>query len=183
MNYLPFARPTIDEETIAGVAEVLRSGWITTGPKVQEFEQALSEYLGGRTCAPSPRPPARWKWRCRLRHRPRRRGDRAGHDLRGQRQRGGARRRQAGVRGRRAQSRAISIPTRLEAAITPRTRAIMPVHFAGLAVDMDASTPSPSGTAARDRGCGPCHRHALERASASAASAISCRSASIPTRT
>ncbi len=48
MQYLPFARPTIDEETIAGVADVLRSGWITTGPKVQEFEQALSEYLGGR---------------------------------------------------------------------------------------------------------------------------------------
>src|SRR5206468_2074211 len=46
--YLPFARPTIDEETIAGVAEVLRSGWITTGPKVQEFERALSGYLGGR---------------------------------------------------------------------------------------------------------------------------------------
>src|SRR4029453_861089 len=48
MEYLPFARPTIDDETIAGVAEVLRSGWITTGPKVQEFERALSEYLGGR---------------------------------------------------------------------------------------------------------------------------------------
>ena len=48
MTYLPFARPTIDEETIAGVAEVLRSGWITTGPKVKAFEQALSDYLGGR---------------------------------------------------------------------------------------------------------------------------------------
>ena len=49
MNFLPFTRPTIDEETIAAVAEVLRSGWITSGPKVKEFEAALSDYCGGRT--------------------------------------------------------------------------------------------------------------------------------------
>ncbi|MBI5436058.1 MAG: DegT/DnrJ/EryC1/StrS aminotransferase family protein [Nitrosomonadales bacterium] len=47
-NFLPFSRPTIDEATIAAVAEVLRSGWITTGPKVQEFEKQLSAYFGGR---------------------------------------------------------------------------------------------------------------------------------------
>jgi dTDP-4-amino-4,6-dideoxygalactose transaminase len=46
--FLPFTRPTIDDETIAGVAEVLRSGWITSGPKVKEFEAKLSEYCGGR---------------------------------------------------------------------------------------------------------------------------------------
>lgn len=46
--FLPFTRPAIDEETIAGVAEVLRSGWLTGGPKVREFEQALSGYFGGR---------------------------------------------------------------------------------------------------------------------------------------
>jgi dTDP-4-amino-4,6-dideoxygalactose transaminase len=48
MDYLPFTRPSIDEATIAGVADVLRSGWITSGPKVKEFEAALSEYFGGR---------------------------------------------------------------------------------------------------------------------------------------
>src|SRR5579862_2562428 len=47
-EYLPFTRPSIAEETIAGVAEVLRSGWITSGPKVLEFEERLSEYCGGR---------------------------------------------------------------------------------------------------------------------------------------
>ncbi|MDD5300043.1 MAG: DegT/DnrJ/EryC1/StrS aminotransferase family protein [Gallionella sp.] len=47
-NFLPFSRPTIDEATIASVGDVLRSGWITTGPKVQEFEKKLSEYFGGR---------------------------------------------------------------------------------------------------------------------------------------
>jgi len=46
--FLPFTRPSIDEETIAGVAEVLRSGWITSGPKVKEFEAALSRHCGGR---------------------------------------------------------------------------------------------------------------------------------------
>ncbi|MDP1995618.1 MAG: DegT/DnrJ/EryC1/StrS aminotransferase family protein, partial [Gallionella sp.] len=47
-SFLPFSRPTIDEATIASVADVLRSGWITSGPKVQEFEKKLSAYFGGR---------------------------------------------------------------------------------------------------------------------------------------
>ncbi|MBI3886168.1 MAG: DegT/DnrJ/EryC1/StrS aminotransferase family protein [Opitutae bacterium] len=46
--YLPFTRPTLDDATIAGVAEVLRSGWITSGPHVKAFEAQLSAYCGGR---------------------------------------------------------------------------------------------------------------------------------------
>jgi dTDP-4-amino-4,6-dideoxygalactose transaminase len=46
-DFLPFTRPTIDESTIEGVAEVLRSGWLATGPNVTRFEQALKGYLGG----------------------------------------------------------------------------------------------------------------------------------------
>ena len=46
--FLPFTRPSIDEETIASVVEVLRSGWLTTGPKAREFESALSAYCDGR---------------------------------------------------------------------------------------------------------------------------------------
>ncbi|MEX3788210.1 DegT/DnrJ/EryC1/StrS family aminotransferase [Paraburkholderia sp. BR14374] len=46
--FLPFVKPEIDEETIQGVADVLRSGWITTGPQNQKFEAALSEFCGGR---------------------------------------------------------------------------------------------------------------------------------------
>lgn len=46
--FLPFTRPSIDDATIAGVTEVLRSGWITSGPQVQAFEKALSDYFGGR---------------------------------------------------------------------------------------------------------------------------------------
>ncbi len=46
--FLPMTRPEIDEDTIQGVTEVLRSGWITTGPQNQRFEAALSEFVGGR---------------------------------------------------------------------------------------------------------------------------------------
>jgi dTDP-4-amino-4,6-dideoxygalactose transaminase len=45
---LPFTRPSIDEATIEGVVQVLRSGWLASGPKVAEFEAALSAYVGGR---------------------------------------------------------------------------------------------------------------------------------------
>lgn len=48
MAFLPFTRPSIDEETIAAVAQVLRSGWITSGPKVRQFERELSRFCGGR---------------------------------------------------------------------------------------------------------------------------------------
>jgi len=46
--FLPFTRPTIDDATIAGVGDVLRSGWITSGPHVKAFEAKLSELFGGR---------------------------------------------------------------------------------------------------------------------------------------
>ena len=48
LPFLPFAKPTISEEAIAEVVATLRSGWITTGPKVQKFEEILSAYHGGR---------------------------------------------------------------------------------------------------------------------------------------
>ncbi|MFZ6800194.1 DegT/DnrJ/EryC1/StrS family aminotransferase [Undibacterium sp. Di24W] len=46
--FLPFTKPTIDEETISAVAEVLRSGWLTSGPNVKALEAQLSTYFGGR---------------------------------------------------------------------------------------------------------------------------------------
>ena len=48
LPFLPFVRAEIDEETIQGVVDVLRSGWITTGPQNQQFEAELSAYCGGR---------------------------------------------------------------------------------------------------------------------------------------
>lgn len=45
-EFLPFSRPSITEADIAAVGEVLRSGWITTGPKNAEFEEKFCEYIG-----------------------------------------------------------------------------------------------------------------------------------------
>lgn len=46
--FIPFTRPSFDQETIDAVADVLRSGWVTSGPKLAEFEATLSNYFGGR---------------------------------------------------------------------------------------------------------------------------------------
>ena len=48
LPFIPFTRPHFNQETIDAVAEVLRSGWVTSGPKLAEFEATLSEYFGGR---------------------------------------------------------------------------------------------------------------------------------------
>jgi len=48
MSYLKFAAPLLDDATIAGVDEVLRSGHIASGPWVQKFEAQLSAFCGGR---------------------------------------------------------------------------------------------------------------------------------------
>lgn len=46
-NFLPFALPEIGEEEITEVVTALRSGWVTTGPKARQFESDFVEYLGG----------------------------------------------------------------------------------------------------------------------------------------
>jgi len=51
-TFLPFARPFLGEEEIAEVADTLRSGWITTGPKVEKFAAAFADYVGGRYAVP-----------------------------------------------------------------------------------------------------------------------------------
>lgn len=43
---IPFSPPDITEEEIQAVCEVLRSGWITTGPKTKAFEEKLEEFCG-----------------------------------------------------------------------------------------------------------------------------------------
>jgi dTDP-4-amino-4,6-dideoxygalactose transaminase len=46
-EFLPFALPEIGEEEISEVVSALRSGWVTTGPKAKQFESDFSDYLGG----------------------------------------------------------------------------------------------------------------------------------------
>jgi dTDP-4-amino-4,6-dideoxygalactose transaminase len=48
-EYLPFSPPTIGAEEVAEVVETLRSGWLTTGPKTREFEQRFAEQFAARS--------------------------------------------------------------------------------------------------------------------------------------
>ncbi|WP_093416043.1 MULTISPECIES: DegT/DnrJ/EryC1/StrS aminotransferase family protein [unclassified Pseudomonas] len=136
LPFLPFSKPVIDEATIAAVGDVLRSGWITSGPKVQAFEAQLSEFFGGR--------PVRTfnSGTCTMEIALRIAGIGAGDEvittpiswvatanviL------------EVGATPVFADidpiTRNIDLD-RLEAAITPRTKAIIPVYLAGLPVDM-----------------------------------------------
>ncbi|MGC1372223.1 MAG: UDP-4-amino-4,6-dideoxy-N-acetyl-beta-L-altrosamine transaminase [Candidatus Sulfotelmatobacter sp.] len=45
---LPYGRQSIDEEDIQSVVDVLRSDWLTTGPKVAEFEEAFAAQVGAK---------------------------------------------------------------------------------------------------------------------------------------
>jgi len=134
---LPFTRPSIDEATIAAVAEVLRSGWLASGPKVAQLEAELSAYLGGRPVRTQTSATAGLEMAllaCGI-------GPggavitpalsfvaTANVILRV-----GARPVFVDVG---LDSRNIDLE-QAEAAITPRTRAILPVHFGGLPVDME----------------------------------------------
>jgi UDP-4-amino-4,6-dideoxy-N-acetyl-beta-L-altrosamine transaminase len=50
MDFIPYGMHWIDEEDINEVTNVLRSNWITTGPKIKEFEDALCVYIGCKYC-------------------------------------------------------------------------------------------------------------------------------------
>ena len=54
LPFLPFALPEIGEEEIAEVADALRSGWVTTGPKTRRFEQDFVASWVTTACRPSP---------------------------------------------------------------------------------------------------------------------------------
>jgi dTDP-4-amino-4,6-dideoxygalactose transaminase len=137
-GFLPFTRPQIDEDTIAAVAEVLRSGWLASGPKVAQLEAELSAYLGGRPVRSQTSATAGLEMALRAC------GIGPGDEVitpalsfvatANVIVRVGARPVFVDVG---LDSRNIDLE-QAEAAVTPRTRAIMPVHFAGLPVDMDA---------------------------------------------
>jgi len=135
--YLPFARPTIDEETIAGVADVLRSGWITSGPQVKAFEAKLSEYAGGRPVR------AFNSGTCTLEIALRIAGVGPGHEVITTPLSWVATANVVLEVGARPVFVDIDPATRnidlerIEAAVTPATRAIIPVDLAGLPVDRD----------------------------------------------
>jgi dTDP-4-amino-4,6-dideoxygalactose transaminase len=138
-DFLPFARPWIDEDMIAAVAEVFRSGQLASGPRVLAFEAALAAYLGSNphvrvmtsataglemalevagvgdgdeVIVPAMSFAASANVVARLRAKP------VFVDIE-------------------LHTRNMNVDL-VAAAITPKTRAIMPVHFSGLPVDLDA---------------------------------------------
>ena len=136
--FLPFTRPSIDEATIAAVGDVLRSGWLTTGPKTAAFEQALSEHCGGRTVRAFVSGTVTLEIALELA------GVGAGDEVITSPMSWVATANVILKRGARPVFVDIDPITRnldlnrVEAAITAKTRAIIPVDLAGLPVDRDA---------------------------------------------
>jgi dTDP-4-amino-4,6-dideoxygalactose transaminase len=136
--FLPFTRPSIDEGSIAAVADVLRSGQLASGPKVAAFESDLAAYLGGnRHLRVMTSATAGLEMALEVA------GIGAGDEVIVPAMSFAA---SANVVARlRAKPVFVDIDLytrnidlqRVPAAITAKTRAIMPVHFAGLPVDMD----------------------------------------------
>jgi dTDP-4-amino-4,6-dideoxygalactose transaminase len=137
--FLPFAIPDIDEAEIDAVVACLRSGWVTTGPVTRQFEHDFNAYLGGglETMAVNSATAGLHLALESLGIGP---GDEvivptltftATAEV---------------VRYLGAHPVFVDVepvrmtmdPAAVEAAITPRTRALMPVHYAGLPCDMDA---------------------------------------------
>ena len=134
--FLPFARPDIDEAAIAAVAEVLRSGWITSGPNVLRFEEALSARFGGRPVRVFTSATAALEIALDVA------GVGPGDEVVVPAMTFVASANVVLRAGARPVLVDVDLDTRntdaarIEAALTPRTRAIMPVHFAGLPVDL-----------------------------------------------
>jgi len=139
-DFLPFALPEIGEEEIAEVVDTLRSGWVTTGPKARRFEQDFVKFLGDDALQAIAVNSATAGLHLALEAIGIGPGDEVittTHTFTATAE---------VVRYMGADVVLVDIdpatlnidPKAVEAAITPRTKAIMPVHYAGLSVDMDA---------------------------------------------
>jgi dTDP-4-amino-4,6-dideoxygalactose transaminase len=136
-SFLVFGSPLIGEAEIAEVVDSLRSGWVGTGPKVQRFERMLSEYLGTAHCRCVSSCTAALTLSMRVL------GIGPGDEVLVPAM--------TFVASANAVEHAGATPVLVDSepgtglidleqaldAITPRTRAIMPVHLAGRPVDMD----------------------------------------------
>jgi dTDP-4-amino-4,6-dideoxygalactose transaminase len=136
-SFLIFGSPLIGEEEIAEVVDSLRSGWIGTGPKVHRFEQRLADYVGAPQCRCLSSCTAALILSLQVL------GVGPGDEVLVPAM--------TFVASANAVEHAGATPVLVdsvpgtglidfeaaEAAVTPRTRAIMPVHLAGRPVDMD----------------------------------------------
>jgi len=138
--FLPFSLPDIGEEEIAEVVDTLRSGWVTTGPKTARFEREFAAFLGDDSLHCLAVNSATAGLHLALEAVGIGPGDEVittTHTFTATAE---------VVRYLGADVRLVDIdpltlnidPAKVEAAIGPRTRAIIPVHYAGLAADMPA---------------------------------------------
>ncbi|MEY8879652.1 MAG: DegT/DnrJ/EryC1/StrS family aminotransferase [Leptothrix sp. (in: b-proteobacteria)] len=140
LPFLPFALPEIGDEEIAEVVDTLKSGWVTTGPKARRFEQDFAAFLGQPGIEAIAVNSATAGLHLALEAIGIQPGDEVittTHTFTATAE---------VVRYLGADVKLVDIdpatlnidPAAVEAAITPRTKAIIPVHYAGLAVDMAA---------------------------------------------
>jgi dTDP-4-amino-4,6-dideoxygalactose transaminase len=138
--FLPFALPEIGDEEIAEVVDTLKSGWVTTGPKAKRFEAAFTEFLGDPALESIAVNSATAGLHLALEAIGIGPGDEVittTHTFTATAE---------VVRYLGADVKLVDIdpatlcidPRAAEAAITPRTKCIVPVHYAGLAADMPA---------------------------------------------
>ncbi|MBM7353366.1 UDP-4-amino-4-deoxy-L-arabinose aminotransferase [Lelliottia amnigena] len=137
-EFLPFSRPAMGPEELAAVSEVLQSGWITTGPKNQALEQAFCTLTGNQhAIAVSSATAGMHVALMAL-------GIQAGDEVITPSLTWVSTLNMIVLLG--AEPVMIDVdrdtlmvtPHAIEAAITPRTKAIIPVHYAGAPVDIDA---------------------------------------------
>jgi len=136
---IPFARPDITDDEIAEVVDALRSGWLTTGPRAKQFEEDFAAYLGGGVEAVAVNSAT-----AGLHLALEAAGVGPGDDVIVPSYTFTATAEVVRYLG--ADARIVDIDpntlnielSAIEAACTSRTKAIMPVHFAGLACDLES---------------------------------------------
>src|SRR5262249_32549619 len=137
-SFLPFALPDTDQAEIDEVSAAIASGWVTTGPRTKRFEQEFAAYLGVRHAVAVNSCTAAMHLALEAI------GLKAGDEVATTPLPFAARAeviRYFDARPVFADVRPRSLnldPERVAAAMTPKTRAILPVHFGGLAADLDA---------------------------------------------
>ena len=139
IDFIPFARPDIGDAEIEAVARTLRSGWVTTGPETKAFESEFAAYLGGGVQAIAVNSAT-----AGLHLALEAIGVGPGDEVIAPTLTFTATVEVARYLG--ADAKLVDVdpvtlnidPACIEAAITPRTRAILPVHYGGLACDMAA---------------------------------------------
>jgi dTDP-4-amino-4,6-dideoxygalactose transaminase len=136
-EFLPFHVPAIGEEEIAAVVEVLKSGWLTTGAKVHEFEKQFSQFVGSRHAVALNSATAALHLALKAV------GVREGDEVIVPTMTFAATAEVALYLGAKpvlvdCEPDTLNMdPAILEAALTPKTKAIIPVHFAGQPCDMN----------------------------------------------